>query len=254
VESELFGFEKGAFSGAVRTTKGKFEAANGGLLFLDEIGDMPLAMQAKLLRVLQESEVTRIGGEGRVVKVDVRVIAATHRELETEIANGRFRQDLYYRVCTHVIRVPPLRERLEDVEPLTMYFVERICERFGTPPKLVTPEMLRALKQYDWHKNNVRELENIIERMIIQCNGREILPEHIPSDIREMNHAPKLNIAPGKTFQELKEEAEREILLHHLRASNWHITNTAKALGIANHSNLLKMMRRLGIQRLERRE
>ncbi|MGH7490821.1 MAG: sigma-54-dependent transcriptional regulator [bacterium] len=254
VESELFGFEKGAFSGAVRTTKGKFEAANGGLLFLDEIGDMPLPMQAKLLRVLQESEVTRIGGEGRVVKVDVRVIAATHRELETEIANGRFRQDLYYRICTHVIRVPPLRERLEDVDPLTMYFVERICERFGTPPKLVTPEMLRTLKKYDWHKNNVRELENIIERMIIQCNGREILPEHVPSDIREMNHAPVLNISPGKTFQELKEEAEREILLHHLRAHNWHITNTAKTLGIANHSNLLKMMRRLSIQREERRE
>jgi DNA-binding NtrC family response regulator len=251
LESELFGFEKGAFSGAVRATRGKFEEANGGTLFLDEIGDMPLPIQAKLLRVLQENEVTRIGGEGRVIKVDVRIIAATNRNLEEEIANANFRQDLYYRICTHVIRVPSLLERFEDIELLTLYFVERTYERFGIPPKVVTPEALFVLKSYDWRKNNVRELENIVERIIIRCNGKRILPEHIPSDILEKNEAPFLNLSLSaeKTFHELKEEAERKILLHHLQTHNWHITNTAKTLGISNHSNLLKIMRRLGIKR-----
>ncbi|MGH7598792.1 MAG: sigma-54-dependent transcriptional regulator [bacterium] len=255
VESELFGFEKGAFSGAVRATRGKFEVANGGTLFLDEIGDMPLPIQAKLLRVLQEDEVTRIGGEGRVIKVDVRVIAATNRNLEEEIANGSFRHDLYYRICTHVIRVPSLFERFDDIELLTLYFVERTCERFGIPPKTVTPEALFVLKSYDWRKNNVRELENIVERMIIRCNGKQILPEHIPADILEKNEAPLLNLSLSvkKTFHELKEEAERKILLHHLQAHDWHITNTAKTLGISNHSNLLKIMRRLGIKRSQYR-
>jgi DNA-binding NtrC family response regulator len=255
VESELFGFEKGAFSGAVRAMRGKFEVADGGTLFLDEIGDMPLPIQAKLLRVLQESEVTRIGGEGRVIKVDVRVIAATNRKLEEAIANGAFRQDLYYRIGTHVIQVPSLFERYEDIELLTLYFVERTCERFGIPPKAVTPEALLILKSYDWRKNNVRELENIVERMIIRCNGKRILPEHIPSDILEKNAAPFLNLSLSaeKNFHELKEEAERKILLHHLQTHDWHITNTAKALGISNHSNLLKIMRRLGIKRSQYR-
>ncbi|MGH7450964.1 MAG: sigma-54-dependent transcriptional regulator, partial [bacterium] len=207
VESELFGFEKGAFSGAVRATRGKFEVANGGTLFLDEIGDMPLPIQAKLLRVLQESEVTRIGGEGRVIKVDVRVIAATNRNLEEEIANGSFRHDLYYRICTHVIRVPSLFERFEDIELLTLYFVERTCERFGIPPKTVTPEALFVLKSYDWRKNNVRELENIVERMIIRCNGKQNLPEHIPADILDKNESSMLNQIQSAehNFQELKE-------------------------------------------------
>lgn len=249
VESELFGFERGAFSGAARTTPGKFEAADGGMLFLDEIGDMPLQIQAKLLRVLQGGDVTRLGGQGRVIKIDVRVVAATHRNLEEEIANGRFRQDLYYRICTHVIRVPPLRERTGDIELLTIYFVERTCTRFGIPTKIVAPDTLRLLKRYDWRRNNVREMENIVERMIIQCNGKEILPQHIPSDIREESLLPALDPPTGKTFQELRAEAERGILLKYLESNDWHITKTAKALGIANHSNLLRMMRRLSIPR-----
>ncbi len=250
VESELFGFEKGAFSGAIRTTKGKFEVANGGTLVLDEIGDMPLPVQAKLLRVLQENEITRIGGEGRVIKVDVRVIAATHRQLEEDIAKGSIRQDLFYRICTHMINVPPLRERLDDIEALTSSFVEKTCKRFRIPPKRVASETLLVLKTYDRRKNNVRELENIIERMIIQCDGKELLPEHIPADIREKSLLP--TPAAGKSFQELRQEAEKQIILNYLEANNWHITNTAKTLGIANHSNLLKMMRRLGIQRPEK--
>ena len=247
VESELFGHEKGAFSGAVRTSKGKFEIANGGTLFLDEIGDMPLLMQAKLLRVLQEREVMRLGGESRVIKIDVRVIAATHQNLDDLIDKGQFRQDLYYRICTHQIRVSPLHERLDDIGPLSTFFVERICRRFGIPQKRIRRETILGLRSYDWRQNNVRELENIVERMIIQCAGKDLFPEHIPSDVRDASPIPTLS--DGKTLQELKEEAERNILLQALQSNNWHITNTAKALTVSNHSNLLKMMRRLGIKK-----
>lgn len=247
VESELFGFEKGAFSGAHRTSKGKFESANGGTLFLDEIGDMPVQIQAKLLRVLETGEVTRLGGEGRIIRLDARLITATHKELEKEIENKAFREDLYFRICTHVVRVPPLRERLEDVRPLTFHFVERVCERFGIAQKHIHPETLGVLQAYDWHKNNVRELENIVERMIIECEHGEILPEHVPSDILAISPIPSKS--SDKPFQELRKEAECHILLRALEANNWHISNTARALGIANHSNLLKMMRRLEIKR-----
>jgi len=249
VESELFGFEKGAFSGANKTTKGKFEVANGGTLFLDEIGDMPLNVQAKLLRVLQENQVSRLGSEGEVIDVDVRVIAATNHDLEHAIEKEQFREDLYYRICTHVIQVPPLRERLDDVKPLTLHFVERTCEKFGISEKRMNQETFELLRQYNWSKNNVRELENIVERMIIQCNGEEILPEHIPSEILGKNNSPE--IKEGKSFQDLKYEAERRIIIRALERHDWHITNTAKSLDIANHSNLLKIMRRLDIERPE---
>jgi DNA-binding NtrC family response regulator len=249
VESELFGFERGAFSGAAKTTKGKFELAHGGTLFLDEIGDLPLPAQAKLLRVLQEGELTRLGGENRMIKTDARVVAATHRNIEDQIASRMFRQDLYFRICTHILQVPPLRDRLDDVRPLTLFFVERICERFGIPRKKIATETLLALRQYDWHRNNVRELENIVERMIIQCSGDELRPEHLPADITSSGTA--TTYSAEKTLVELKEEAERNILLHALENHDWHITNTAKTLGVANHSNLLKMMRRLGIRKPE---
>jgi len=247
VESELFGYEKGAFSGAVRTAKGKFELANNGALFLDEIGDMPLPVQAKLLRVLQEGELTRLGGGDRLIKVDVRVIAATHRDLEDLIHKGAFRRDLYYRLCTHLIQVPPLRQRLEDIAPLSAFFMERLCENFGMPQKSMNKKTVLALQAYHWRQNNVRELQNIVERMIIQCDGKEILPEHIPPDIRQLSPIPSLT--DGKTFKELKDIAEKNILLQALHENNWHITNTARALNIANHSNLLKMMRRLNIKK-----
>ncbi len=249
VESELFGFEKGAFSGAVRTTRGKFEIAKGGTLFLDEIGDMPLAIQAKLLRVLQENEISRLGSEGRLIKVDTRVIAATHQDLDKAVSEGRFRQDLFYRICTHVINVPPLRERLNDIRPLAEYFVEQTCRRFGIAPKVVLEETVSALQNYQWEKNNIRELQNIVERMIIQCDGDRLMPAHLPRDI--FPQEAEIVVDPGKNFQELKQDAERQILLRYLTANDWHITNTAHALGIANHSNLLKMMRRLGIRRNE---
>jgi DNA-binding NtrC family response regulator len=247
VESELFGFEKGAFTGAVRSSKGKFEMAHGGTIFLDEIGDMPLTIQAKLLRVLEESEITRLGGEDKSIKIDVRIITATHRDIESEIGRGTFRQDLYFRICTHVIRVAPLRERKEDVGMLAYHFVERTCRRFGIEKKNLHPDTISVLMNYDWKMNNVRELENIIERMIIQCDGDELKPIHIPSEIRRDN---SISVRTGgKTFQELKKDSEKYIILNALRENDWHITNTAKSLGIANHSNLIKMMKRLGITR-----
>ncbi len=249
VESELFGFEKGAFTGAVRSAKGKFQIADGGTLFLDEIGDMPLSLQAKLLRVLEAGEITRLGSQGKSIKVDVRVITATHKDLQNEIEGERFRNDLYYRICTHVISVPPLRDRKDDIEPLALYFLDRTCERFGIPKKTIHSDAVALLQTYDWKMNNVRELENIVERMIIQCNGDEILPEHIPSDITVDTGIE--SSARDKSFQELKQESERRILLQALRENDWHITKTAKALGISNHSNLIKMMKRLGVQRPE---
>jgi len=247
VESELFGYEKGAFTGAIRSAKGKFQIADGGILFLDEIGDMPLPIQAKLLRVLEEGEITRLGSQGKSIKVDVRVITATHKDLQKEIEQERFRKDLYYRICTHVITVPPLRERTEDIEPLVRFFLERTCKRFGITEKKIHSDTIAFLQTYDWQMNNVRELENIVERMIIQCNGDEIVPEHIPSEITF--ETVSRQSGKGKTLKELKEESERNLILQALRENNWHITNTAKSLGISNHSNLIKMMKRLGIQR-----
>jgi len=250
VESELFGYEKGAFSGASKTTQGKFELANGGTLLLDEVGDMPLSVQAKLLRVLQENEVTRLGGGSEVIPIDVRIISATNRNLREAIAEDQFRDDLYYRICTHVINVPPLRDRLEDVEPLTRHFVEMTCERFGIPEKEIAEDTIYALQSFDWSNNNVRELKNIVERMIIQCEGDTILPKHIPSDIRNGSRT-SVELDGEKSYQDLKRDAEREILIKALESNDWHITNTAKQLDIANHSNLLKMMRRLDIERPE---
>lgn len=247
VESELFGFEKGAFTGAHRSSKGKFEIADGGTLFLDEIGDMPLLIQAKLLRVLETGEITRLGSQEKTIHVDVRVITATHRDLLKEIERENFRKDLYYRICTHEVKVPPLRERKEDIRSLVEYFVGRTCERFGIPAKIISNDTIAVLEVYNWQMNNVRELENIVERMIISCNDDEILPDHIPSEIRVEGEG-QVSVK-GKTLQELKHESERRIVLQALRENDWHLTNTAKALGIANHSNLIKIMKRLEIRR-----
>ena len=205
-----------------------------------------MSVQAKLLRVLQEGEVSRLGSSARVIAVDVRVLSASHRDLEAAVSAGNFRQDLYFRIATHLIRVPPVREHLEDIGVLAVFFIARICERFGMPVKQIRSETIACLQAYDWHRNNIRELENIVERMIIQCHGTELLPEHIPAGICDQPVPPR---ATGKTLRELKEQAERHILLQALQANDWHITNTAKVLGIANHSNLLKMMRRLDISR-----
>jgi DNA-binding NtrC family response regulator len=248
VESELFGHERGAFTGATTTRKGAFEAAERGTLLLDEIGEMPLAAQAKLLRVLEEQRVTRLGGN-RSIPVEVRVIAATNRDLQAEVAAGRFRQDLYYRLSVHELRVPPLHERLSDVPELAASFIAAISERFRIRPKKLSGDALDVLLGYDWSRNNVRELRNVIERMIIAADGDVLRPEHVPAEIQDQSGGAG-RVMPGeRTYQSMKLEAERQIVVTALERNEWQVTRTADDLGLADHASLLKIMRRLGIKR-----
>ncbi len=251
VESELFGHEKGAFTGAERTRKGAFEEASGGTLFLDEIGELPAAAQAKLLRVLEDGAVTRLGSH-KPLKVDTRVVAATNRDLEAEAAAGGFRQDLLFRLNTHTVRVPPLRERLGDVPLLAEHFLQRTCERFGQRPRRFAAPTLKALQACAWSRNNVRELRNVVERMVIATDDQEIGPEAVPTDLRPAGDpgAPAGTAPlPGATLKEQKASAERQIVLTALERNDWHITNTAAQLGLADHSSLLKIMRRHGLRK-----
>jgi two-component system, NtrC family, nitrogen regulation response regulator NtrX len=247
VESELFGHERGAFTGAATTRKGAFEAAEQGTLFLDEIGEMPLPAQAKLLRVLEERRVTRLGGS-RSFPVEGRVVAATNRDLESEAAAGRFRQDLYFRLGVHVIQVPPLRDRLSDVPELASGFVAAISERFRIRPKKISGDALEMLMAHDWSRNNVRELRNVIERMIIAADGDVLRPEHVPVEIRGQSTDGR-PATEERGFHALRIEAERQIVAAALQRNEWHITRTAQELGLADHASLLKIMRRLGLKR-----
>lgn len=248
VESELFGHERGAFTGAVSARKGAFESAERGTLFLDEIGELPLAAQAKMLRVLEERRVTRLGSN-RSIPVDPKIVAATNRDLESEVAAGRFRQDLYFRLSVHVLRVPPLRDRLSDIPELASSFVAATCERFRMRPKKLSPDALNLLMGYDWSRNNVRELRNIIERMIIAADGDVLRPEHVPLEISEQSRAPLPPGSEERGFMALRAEAERQIVVAALERHDWHITRTAEELGLADHSSLLKIMRRLDLRR-----
>jgi two-component system, NtrC family, nitrogen regulation response regulator NtrX len=247
VESELFGHERGAFTGAATTRKGAFESAERGTLFLDEIGELPLAAQAKLLRVLEERLVTRLGGN-RSIPVEARVVAATNRDLEAEVAGGRFRQDLYFRLSVHVLRVPPLRERLSDIPELASRFVTSTCERFRMRPKKISADALDLLMRYDWSRNNVRELKNIIERMIIAADGDVLRPEHVPVEVQGLSPT-QGPAAEEHGFAALKAEAERQIVVAALERHDWHITRTAEELGLSDHASLLKIMRRLNLKR-----
>jgi DNA-binding NtrC family response regulator len=245
IESELFGHERGAFTGASATRKGAFEAAERGTLFLDEVGELPLPAQAKLLRVLEDRRVTRVGAT-RTLPVEARVVAATNRDLAAEVTSGRFRQDLFYRINVHQIEVPPLRERRSDVPEIAERVVATICERFGIRPKRLATETLDLLMGYDWSRNNVRELRNVIERMIIAADGEVIGPEQVPPEVRGES---QIESEGGGTFQALKAEAERRIVLSALERHEWHVTRTAEALGLADHASLLKIMRRHNIKR-----
>ena len=249
VESELFGHERGAFTGAHRTRRGAFETARGGTLFLDEIAELPPPAQAKLLRVLEDRQVTRVGGE-RALAVLARVVAATNRDLEAWVEAGRFRQDLHFRLNVHSIVVPPLRDRLSDVPALVEHFLADTCARFGVRPKRIDAEALAFLMAYGWEKNNVRELRNAVERMVLAADGPAIEAEHVPGELRAdgAGALPVVDVTSRpKTFQELKAEAERRILLLSLERNDWQITRTAKELGLADHSSLLKIMRRHNI-------
>jgi len=249
VEDELFGHERGAFTGATALRKGAFEAAASGTLFLDEIGELPLAAQAKLLRVIEGREISRLGGN-RAIRVDARVIAATNRDLEAAVRSGAFREDLYYRLNAHILRVPALRERRSDVPALVDHLVATTCARFGVRLKKVDPAALECLMAYDWARNNVRELRNAVERMIIATDVETITLDDVPADIRD-GAAPRDTTpnTPATGLQALKAEAERQIIVTALERNDWHITRTAHALGLADHASLLKIMRRHNIRR-----
>ena len=248
VESELFGHERGAFTGAHATRKGAFESAGNGTLFLDEIGELPLPAQAKLLRVLEERTVVRLGAT-KGVAVPARVVAATHRDLDEDVESGRFRQDLLFRLNVHVLRVPPLRDRLSDLPELAGHLVVAICDRFGVRRKTIGPAALELLSRYDWARNNVRELRNVVERMVIDSDGDVIGAEHVPVELVGSSPSGPAR-SDARTFVERKAEAERQIVVAALERNAWHITRTAEELGLADHASLLKIMRRHGISRI----
>jgi two-component system nitrogen regulation response regulator NtrX len=249
VESELFGHERGSFTGANRTHKGAFEMATGGTLFLDEVGELPLTAQAKLLRVLEDNRVTRVGGE-RAVPVNARVVAATNRDLESEVETRRFRADLYYRLNVHILRVPPLRERRSDIPDLVEHFLEATCARFGIRKKTIARRALELLAAREWKRNNVRELRNVVERMVIATDAPLVDAGDVPAEPRTApsEDEGEASAAP-RTFQELKSESERRIVAAALEKNGWNVTRTAQELGLADHASLLKIMRRLRLSR-----
>lgn len=237
VESELFGYERGAFTGANQQRIGKFEQANGGTVFLDEIGELPLEAQVKLLRVLQQREVERLGGQA-IIPIDVRIITATNRNLEKEVAEGRFRLDLYYRLNVFPIEVPPLRERKEDIEPLAYYFLEK----FGKTVNKINPAVMRQMKEYPW-PGNIRELEHLIERQVLLAEG---------SEITSMDLRSQPDITPQASPEAIKtmEEMEKEHIIRALKASQGKVSGAggaAAALGIAAQT-LFAKMKKFGIK------
>jgi two-component system nitrogen regulation response regulator NtrX len=248
IESELFGHMKGSFTGAVADRAGKFEQADGGTLFLDEVGDMSLAAQAKVLRVLQDNVVTRIGGQ-KPVEVNVRVLAATNKTLEAEIAEGRFREDLFYRLNVVPIHVPPLRERREDIPSLVAHFVNVLTSREGVAPRTMAPEAVERLAQLEW-PGNVRELRNTIERLLILSAGPRVTAEDVGRLVgkRDPEQAGLGSLLDCKTFEEFKHAAERAFLLAKLREFDWNVSETARGLDMPR-SNLYKKIERYGLTR-----
>jgi DNA-binding NtrC family response regulator len=246
IESELFGHEKGSFTGAAGRHLGKFEQAEAGTLFLDEIGDMPLSMQAKLLRVLEEGEVERVGGE-KPIKVNVRVIVATHRNLEELSKKNEFRADLFHRIYVFPLFLPPLRERSEDFPDLVSHFARQVAAQNGWKEKLFSAEAIAALRKYSW-PGNVRELRNIVERLVLLSTEDTINAE----DVSQVLPGGGAGISSGRsdseqgTLLERTEAFEREVLLGEIRRHNFHMTNVARALGL-ERSHLYKKCQQLGI-------
>jgi two-component system nitrogen regulation response regulator NtrX len=246
IESELFGHEKGSFTGAVRKQTGKFVSADGGTIFLDEIGDMSLRTQAKVLRVLQEGDVEPVGSAA-VVKVDVRVIAATNKDLTEEIRNGRFREDLYYRLNVIPIRTPPLRERRDDVPVLAQHFARLFSEEHNYHPKKFTANALKALGDAPW-RGNVRELRNMIERLVIMVPADSIDVTDLPAEffrtpVDIISTAMRLS-----TLQDFKDEAEKAFIVAKLREHGWNVSKTAEAIDTPR-SNLYKKIEQYNIKR-----
>ncbi len=256
IESELFGVVKGAYTGAVETREGKFGAADGGTLFLDEIGDMSPRTQTKLLRALQEGEIEKVGSH-ETEKVDVRVIAATNKRLEEEVADGRFREDLYYRLAVVPIALPPLRARREDLPLLATSFTERFCEENGLPPRTLSPELLERLQRHAW-PGNIRELRNVVERLVIMGAGETLRPADLPPEI--LGGAP--GAAPpagsgdpltdlaesllGRPLRESRQEFEAALVKAALARHDGNVTRAARDLGL-ERTNLHKKIKQLGL-------
>jgi transcriptional regulator with GAF, ATPase, and Fis domain len=275
IESELFGHERGAFTGAHSRKKGMFELADGGTLFLDEIGDMSLSAQAKVLRALQSGEISRVGGE-RAIAVDVRVIAATNKDLAAEVAHGHFRDDLYFRLSVVPLRSPALRERTSDIPLLARAFFADFCGEYGGRTKSVDPRVFELLAERAW-PGNVRELRNVVERMVI-LSGPEIgvddvppagfsrIPTYAPPAValasEEILHPLALDTTQGRALRialpddellplrDFRDRAEREYILMTLQTCDWNISRAATLLGV-ERTNLHKKLRSLGIQRAD---
>jgi DNA-binding NtrC family response regulator len=249
IESELFGHEKGAFTGAATRHTGKFEQAEGGTLFLDEIGDMPLAMQAKLLRVLEEGEVERVGGD-KPIKVNVRVIVATHRNLEDLVKKNEFRADLFHRIYVFPLTLPPLRERKEDFPALIVHFAQQVAKQNGWKEKIFSEDAIAELRRYSW-PGNVRELRNVVERLVLLSSEDTVTDDDIrlalPAGELSSAASSTTDATPGQgTLEQRTEAFEREVLLTEIRRHNFHMTNVARALGL-ERSHLYKKCQQLGI-------
>jgi len=249
IESELFGHMKGSFTGAFADRAGKFEQADGGTLFLDEVGDMSLSAQSKLLRVLQEGVVTRIGGS-KTIQVDVRVLAATNKDLESEIAEGRFREDLLYRLNVVPIEVPALRERTEDIPALVAHFAERLAAGAGVPGRRFADDAMRRMQGRAW-PGNIRELRNAVERALILASGKVVTAadiDHLLPGTPSPPGVPGGNASGAQTFETFKQEAEKNFLAQRLREHDWNVSETARALKMPR-SNLYKKIERYGLTR-----
>jgi two-component system NtrC family response regulator len=258
LESELFGHVKGSFTGAIVTKPGLFEVADGGSLFLDEIGNISMAMQSKLLRFIQEREFTPVGGT-KLKKVDVRLIAATNKDLEEKIKEGAFREDLFYRLNIVPISLPPLRERKEDIPLLAMHFLKKYCQDMGRNPKALSQAGMEMLMRYPW-PGNVRELENIIERAVIMTEEETILPKHLPLPLQERPEG--ITFTVPKTNEELRElkrhlrdkaieEVERLFVLDALSRNDWNVTRSSKDVGMLR-PNFQALMRKHNIRSADR--
>lgn len=241
IESELFGHEKGSFTGAIASTQGKFQQADGGTILLDEIGDMSLLTQSKVLRVLEEQEFTRVGGD-KTIKTDVRVIAATNKDLSKEVKEGRFREDLFYRLNVIPLYVPPLRERIGDIPILAKYFITIFCRENGKREKTISQEAMRLLQSYQW-PGNVRELRNLIERLVIMTPADAIEAPHLPDNLTE-----GVVPASAQTLKEARMQFESRFILQSLQQNDWNISETARQLGI-ERTNLHRKMKQHDISR-----
>jgi two-component system nitrogen regulation response regulator NtrX len=248
IESELFGHMKGSFTGAHEDRAGKFEVADGGTLFLDEIGDMSLNAQAKVLRALQEGIVTRVGG-AKPIRVDVRVLAATNKDLEEEIRGGRFREDLFYRLNVIPLHVPPLRERREDIAMLVQHFAESYAQEGAVKPRRFTDDALDRMQRMDW-PGNVRELRNTVERLMILSSGAAVGGDDV--DLLVSGHMKggglSSDLLSCNTFAEFKEAAERAFIIQKLRENDWNVSETARILDMPR-SNLYKKIERYELVR-----